>query len=208
MKVMKFIVAAGGLALAASVSAAEIWCSTNSEVKAKFSATRIGITKSTYFDYLQGKIGVTVRTSKKYFKRPILRVVVLTDENCTRAVRDTIVDEPNLKIVDDTESSGRMWYSHWWNDNWVTKTTTMPNYGYTGSDAIGKNLKDPRCRTVAELSSNQVEVAKAKFSNVTYLGLPLDVQVRKALKGMKEQTMFGYCRFDEDERATMLGYRL
>jgi len=208
MNTIKVLVTVGCLTVVSSALSAEVWCSTNSEVKVKFSATRISLTKSTYFDYLQGKVSLSARSSKKYFKRPILRVVVLTDENGARAVRDTIIDEPNLKIVDDMESSGRFWCRSWWSDNWVTKTTTMPDHGYTGSEAIGKNEMDPRCRTVSQLSSNQVEVAKAKYSNVTYIGLPLDVQTRKGLKGLKQQTMFGYCRFDEDEKATMLGYRL
>ena len=186
--------------------AAKTWSSPDSEVKAKFSTTRIGVTKSADFHYLQGKISVSYKSASKFFKKPILRVVVLTEENGARAVRDTIMDEPNLKIVSDRESDGGYWCESWWNNNWVTKTTTMPEHW--DSDSIGKNVPDPRCRTIAEISSNQVEVAKAKYAVANYLGLPLDVQVRQGLKGTKFQTMFGYCRFNWNEGVKMLGYRL
>ena len=156
------------------------------EITAKFTATRISVTKSKECDYLQGKIGVNIRTPLKFFKRPVLRVVVLSEENGSRVVRDSIMDEPNLKVTDGSDTIQRC-------------TTTAGN----------DENEPPRYeRYIEEISKNQSEVAKETFANVTYVGLPLDTQTRRGLKGSRTQHMFGYARFDKDENAKMLGYRI
>ena len=156
------------------------------EIAAKFTATRISVTKSKEFDYLQGKIGVSIKTPLKFFKRPVLRVVVLTEENGSRVVRDSIMDEPNLKVTDESDTIQRC-------------TTTAGN---------DENEPPPYERYIDEISKNQSEVAKETFANVTYVGLPLGHQWRRGLKGDRKQHMFGYARFDKDENAKMLGYRI
>ena len=112
----------------------------SSEVVAKFGATRISVTKNEFKDYLQGKIAVSFRTKLKYFKKPILRVVLLTEENGSRVVRDCIIDEPNVKMVSESDSMDR-------------NTTTA-----------GNDLNEPPFwhRYVEEISQTQSEVAAAK----------------------------------------------
>lgn len=156
------------------------------EIKVKFSGTRISVTKSKESDYLQGKIAVNIRTPLAVFKRPVLRVVVLSDENGSRVVRDSIMDEPNVKVLNDS-------------DTLLQQTTTAGN----------EENEPPRWqRYIEEISKNQSEVSKETFSNVTYLGLPLDTQIRRGLKGLREQHMFAYAQFDKQENAKMLGYRI
>ena len=156
------------------------------EITVKFSGTRISVTKSKNSDYLQGKIAVSIKTPLKVFKRPVLRVVVLSDENGSRVVRDSIMDEPNVKVLNDS-------------DTLLQHTTTAGN----------EENEPPRWqRYIEEISKNQSEVSKETFSNVTYLGLPLDTQIRRGLKGLREQHMFAYAQFDKQENAKMLGYRI
>lgn len=193
-----------GILIVGVCNAAKSWSSTDSEVKARFSSTRISVTKSDTFHYLQGKIAVSFKSASKFFKKPILRVVVLTEENGSKTVRDAIMDEPNLKIDGDREM-GRSYLDNWWNDNWVTKTTTMPER--RGYDRTWINVPDSRCRTIAKISSAQVEVSAANYVTATYFGVPLDTQWRMGIR-LKSQTMFGYCCFNWNEGARMLGYRL
>lgn len=156
------------------------------EITVKFSGTRIGITKSKDSDYLQGRIAASIRTSLKVFKRPVLRVVVLSDENGSRVVRDSIMDEPNVKVLNDS-------------DTLLQHTTTAGN----------EENEPPRWqRYIEEISKNQSEVSKETFANVTYVGLPLGTQTRRGLKGWRTQHMFAYAQFDKQENAKMLGYRI
>ena len=156
------------------------------EITVKFSGTRIGVTKSKNSDYLQGRIAASIRTSLKVFKRPVLRVVVLSDENGSRVVRDSIMDEPNVKVLNDS-------------DTLLQHTTTAGN----------EENEPPRWqRYIEEISKNQSEVSKETFANVTYVGLPLGTQVRHGLKGTRLQHMFAYAQFDKQENAKMLGYRI
>lgn len=166
----------------------------DSDVTAKFSATRISVTKSERYDYLQGKIAVSFRSDKKYFKKPILRVVLLTEENGSRVVRDCILDEPNVKMLGDSESSYH-YLSRYSNSN----TTT---YGNDNNEPYGLR------RTIEEISAGQSDVSKEKYKSVTYEGLPLDTQIRNGVKGSRIAHVFGYCMFDKDEEAKMLGYRI
>ena len=62
-------------------SAAKTWVLPEAAVKAKFVTTKIGVTKGENFHYLQGKISVSYKSVLKYSKKPVLRVVVLTEEN-------------------------------------------------------------------------------------------------------------------------------
>ena len=131
------------------------------EITVKFSGTRIGITKSKDSDYLQGKIAASIRTSLKVFKRPVLRVVVLSDENGSRVVRDSIMDEPNVKVLNDS-------------DTLLQHTTTAGN----------EENEPPRWqRYIEEISKNQSEVSKETFANVKYVGLTLGPQKRRGVKG-------------------------
>lgn len=156
------------------------------EITVKFSGTRIGITKSKGSDYIQGKIAASIRTSLKVFKRPVLRVVVLSDENGSRVVRDSIMDEPNVKVLNDS-------------DTLLQHTTTAGN----------EENEPPRWqRYIEEISKNQSEVSKETFANVTYVGLPLDIQARRGLKGWRTQHVFAYAQFGKQENAKMIGYRI
>jgi len=156
------------------------------DIIAKFGSTRIGVTKNEKFDYLQGKIAVSYRTKLKFFKKPILRVVLLTDENGSRVIRDSIVDEPDVKMVSTSDSIER-------------NTTTAGN----------ENNEPPFWHHyIEDISQNQSEVAADRYKNVTYEGLPLGTYERLALKGWKTVHMFGYCKFNKDENAKMIGYRI
>lgn len=156
------------------------------EITVKFSGTRISVTKGKESDYIQGKIAVSIRTSLKVFKRPVLRVVVLSDENGSRVVRDSIIDEPNIKVLNNS-------------DTLLRQTTTAGN----------EENEPPRWqRYIEEISKNQSEVSKDTFANVTYVGLPLDAQMRRGIKGTRLQHMFAYAQFDKQENAKMLGYRI
>ena len=157
-----------------------------SEVTAKFTMTRIAIVKSREYHYVQGKIGLALRTNLKFFKKPVLRVVLLTEENGTRVVRDCIIDEPNIKMVNASDSI----------DNY---TTTNGN----------ENNEPPyNRRYIEEVSASQSEVSREKYGNITYVGVPLGRQERRNFNGYKDVPIFGYARFDRDEKATMLGYRI
>ena len=156
------------------------------EISAKFNATRITTTKSKQFDILQGKIGVSIKSQLKVFKRPVLRVVVLSDENGSRVVRDSIMDEPDIKTLNESDTLQR-------------HTTTEGN---------AENEPPRWQRYIEEISKNQSEVSKDTFASVTYVGLPLERQWRKGLKGDRLQHLFGYARFDKEENAKMLGYRI
>lgn len=156
------------------------------DLKVKFGATRIGVTKSKEYDYLQGKIAVTIKSKLKVFAKPILRVVLLTDENGSRVVRDAIVDEPDVKVISQSDSIER-------------DTTTA-----------GNDQNEPSFwhKYIEEISANQSEVTAERFKSVTYVGLPIGTEVRSGLKGLRTQHMFGYCKFDKQENAKMLGYRI
>ena len=156
------------------------------EVKVKFGMTRISVTKSENYDYLQGKIAVQVKSKLKVFMKPILRVVVLSDENGARVVRDSIIDEPDLKVLDGSDS-----IEH--------DTTTAGN---DRNEAPGWH------HYIEEISANQSEVSAERYKSVTYVGLPIGRETRKGLKGLRTQHMFGYCKFDKQENAKMLGYRI
>ena len=156
------------------------------DVVAKFSSTRISVTKNDQYDILQGKIGVSLRTSLKYFKKPVLRVVLLTEENGSRVVRDCIIDEPNVKMVSHSDSLDR-------------NTTTAGN----------EDNEPPRWqRYIEEISTSQSEVSKENYKVLSYEGLPLGEVLRKGVKGGRWVHIFGYSKFDKDENAKMLGYRI
>lgn len=65
------------------------------ELTAKFWTTRISVVRGKFCDYIQGKVELSVRSQLKYFKKPLLRVVFLTEENGNRFIRDCILSEPN-----------------------------------------------------------------------------------------------------------------
>jgi len=156
------------------------------DIIVKFGSTRIGVTKNEKFDYLQGKVSVSYRTKLKFFKKPILRVVLLTDENGSRVIRDSIIDEPDVKMVSSSDSIER-------------NTTTAGN----------ENNEPPFWHHyIEDISQNQSEVSADRYKNVTYEGLPLGTYKRLALKGLKTIHVFGYCKFDKDENAKMIGYRI
>ncbi len=156
-----------------------------SELTGKFQSTRIAIVKSREYHYVQGKIGLTLRTTLKFFKRPVLRVVLLTEENGARVVRDCIIDEPNIKMINSSDSI----------DNYTTTNGNENNEPYER-------------RYVEEVSAAQSEVSREKYSNITYVGVPIGYQERRNFKGYKSVPVFGYARFDRDEKATLLGYRI
>ncbi len=156
-----------------------------SEITAKFSETRIAIVKGREYHYVQGKIGLVLRTNLKVFKKPVLRVVLLTEENGTRVVRDCIIDEPNVKMANSSDSI----------DNYTTTNGNEDNEPYNR-------------KYIEEISASQSEVSKEKYSNIKYVGVPLGWQERRNFGGYKGVPTFGYARFDRDEKAFMLGYRL
>jgi len=166
----------------------------SSQVSAKFFSTRIGITMGERYDYLQGKIAISFRSKLKYFKKPIVRVILLTEENGSRVVRDCIMDEPNVKVIEQGED-----LDYYFSRNYYRYTTTRSN---ERNEPFGIR------RTVEEISASQSDVAKDTYKSVTYEGLPLDKQIRNSVKGHRLVHLFGYSIFDKDERAKLLGYRI
>jgi hypothetical protein len=158
-----------------------------SEIKVRFANTRVGVTKGKDYDYLQGTITAIISSKNKYFKKPILRVVLLTDENGSRVVRDVLVNEPNLQMVGSSDTLTRF-------------TTTSGNSENEPWDA--------KRQYIEELSSNQSEVSKEAYAKVSYVGLPLGTQIGYGIKGSKIRTMFGFSKFDKDENAKLIGYRI
>lgn len=161
---------------------------TSQEVTARFSGTRISVVKHKGYDMLEGKVSATIKSKLKFFKRPVLRVVILTEENGSLVVRDAIMDEPNIKVLE-------------------TQSDTLSRYTTTAGNA--NNEPPPYERYIEEISKNQSEVSKESFANVTYFGLPMGSETKRTIKGSYRTThIFGYAMFDKDENAKMLGYRL
>lgn len=161
---------------------------TSQEISVKFSATRIGIVRHKDYDMVEGKITATVKSQLKFFKRPVLRVVVLTEENGSLVVRDSLMDEPNIKVLS-------------------TGSDTLLRY--TTTDGSSENESPAFGRYVEELSKNQTEVSKAVFSTVSYYGLPMGFELRRTIKGtFRKEHIFGYAKFDKDENAKMIGCRI
>ena len=157
-----------------------------SDIKVRFSNTRIGVVKSKGYDYIQGTITATISSKLKYFKKPVLRVVLMTDENGSRVVRDVLIDEPNVKMMGTSESLRQ----------------------YTTTDGNRGNEPCMITRYIEELSSSRSEVAKAQYAKVSYVGLPMGSQLGHGVKGWKLRNMFGFAKFDRDENARLVGYRL
>lgn len=164
----------------------EILSSEYPDITAKFSNTRIGIVKSKGLDYVQGTVTANIRSELKYFKKPIVRVILLTNENGSRVIRDTIVDEPNIKMINHSDS--------------VEHHTTT--FGNDNNEPWGVR------KYIEEISINQSEVSKEQFSKVSYVGLPLGGNWGHGIKGPKWRNMFGFARFDKDENAKLIGYRI
>ena len=160
----------------------EILAAESPDVKVKFSSTRLGVVKSASYDYIQGTITANVRSKFKFFKKPILRVVLLTEENGARVVRDLILNEPNLKATGDS----------------VYCSTTK-----------GDLQNESRVlQYIEELSTTQSEVSKEQYGTVSYVGVLLGGRTRQGINGTKSVNMFGFSKFDKDENAKMIGYRL
>ena len=158
----------------------------SNEISVRFNSTRIGVVKHKGFDILEGKISASVKSQLKFFKRPVLRVVVLSEENGSLIVRDSIMDEPNIKVLSQSTTLGR----------------------YTTTEGNANNEPCPYVKYIDEISKNQSEVSKATFANVSYEGLPMGSEYRNTVKGVGRQVhIFGYARFDKDENAKVLGYR-
>lgn len=163
----------------------EILAAESPDITVKFSGTRLGVVKSKGYDYIQGTITANVRSKLKFFKKPVLRVVLLTEENGSRVIRDIIVNEPNIKMMEASDT-----LSHF--------TTTEGN-SQNESWAL---------KYIEELSANQSEVSKAQYAKVSYVGIPLGGHWGHGVKGAKWRNMFGFSKFDKDENAKMVGYRL
>ena len=114
-----------------------------SDVSAKFSSTRISTSRIRDNQYVQGKIGLSIKTKLKYLKKPILRVVLLLEENGARVIRDSIMDEPDIKMINASDSI----------DNRDNYTTTN-----------GNNNNEPyyRRRYIEEIAAAQNEVTIEK----------------------------------------------
>ena len=156
------------------------------DISVKFTSTRISVVKGKDRDILQGKISARISTSKKFFNRPVLRVVVLSEENGSLVIRDSIMDEPNIKVIGVSDTVSR----------------------YTTTEGNDQNEPPPYERFIEEISKNQSEVSKEVFSTVTYNGLPLGLREKRTISGAKIVHEFGYAMFDRDENAKLLGYRL
>lgn len=68
-----------------------------SDVIVKFNDKRLVKVNARNFSYIQGRITARIRTKLNYFTKPILRVVLLMEENGARIVRDLIITEPNVE---------------------------------------------------------------------------------------------------------------
>lgn len=132
-----------------------------SDVSARFSSTRISTAKIRDNQYVKGKISLSIKTKLKYLKKPILRVVLLLEENGARVIRDSIMDEPDIKMLNASDSI----------DN------------YTTTDGNENNEPWFRRRYIDEISAAQNEVTIEKYRNVSYVGVPLDSHWRKGIKG-------------------------
>ena len=157
-----------------------------SDVSARFSSTRISTSRIRDNQYVQGKISLSIKTKLKYLKKPILRVVLLLEENGARVIRDSIMDEPDIKMLNVSDSI----------DSYTTTNGNENNEPYY------------RRRYVEEISAAQNEVSLEKYRNVSYVGVPLASHWRKSVKGEKLVYDFGYALFDKDEQIKLIGYRI
>ncbi len=61
---------------------------------------------------------------------------------------------------------------------------------------------------IEELSTRESEVSKEQYATVSYVGVLLGGRTRQGINGPKSISMFGFSKFDKDENAKMIGYRL
>lgn len=160
-------------------------------VNIRFTSTCISQVRDSGIDYIKGKVSFNLQTKNNYIKRPILRVVMLTDENGTRAIRDVIMREPSLKVTSD--SDGGSIYN---------MTTTIPS---RRTNDAGKNIPDCNVRTIECISKIESEVSKEAYTSANYEGVLLG-RIYKKKHGY--MPIFGFCKFNDGEKAKLLGYRL
>ncbi len=168
---------------------------TTSEVSAKFTATRLSLIRGRDYQYVQGKIELTLRTELKFFKKPILRVVLLMEESGAHVVRDSIFYEPKTMAS----------YSNYY----TTTCTEDANRHYEYGSRHDNNW------SIENLTTSQSEVSKDKYRELVYVGIPLkSFDSRYSDSGRyygsdyNVQSKFGYARFDKNHDASMLGYRI
>ena len=65
-----------------------------SDLTAKFDTTRLYVVMGKGTHYIEGRVTLSVRSKLKYFTKPLLRVVLLMEEDGTRIIRDCILDDP------------------------------------------------------------------------------------------------------------------
>lgn len=197
----KTLAALAAFCLVASAHASRSFSATNLPIRVKFTATRIGIVKDNGTDYVKGRISADVRSSQDFFTKPLLRVVLLTEENGSCVIRDTIMNEPNLKVEGEYDTY------YWWNTYGTQKTTTRSTANNEPYYHHHYYTSDYR-KTIEEISRLQSEVSKAQYAKSNYEGLPLGSVWRKGIKGSRRVPVFGYCRFNQNEKAKVLGYRI
>ena len=181
-----------------------------SDVSARFSSTRISLSKIRDNQYVQGKIGLSIKTKLKYLKKPIVRVVLLLEENGARVIRDSIMDEPDIKMLNASDSIEHYTTTHGDENN---EPYSYYRRRYVEEIAAAQNEvaivnKYYRRRYIEEIAAAQNEVAADKYRNISYVGVPLGSHWRKSIKGGTKVHDFGYARFDKDEQIKLLGYRI
>ena len=78
--------------------------SKENEIEAKFGTTRLSIIHGRDIDYLAGRISLRIKTKLKYIKKPVLRVVVLTEEAGILEVNDAILPSKDVKGISESFS--------------------------------------------------------------------------------------------------------
>lgn len=168
------------------------------EIDAKFTKTRLSMVQSKDMDYIQGTISARIKskTKSKYIKKPILRLVVLTEENGALHVNEMIMKDVGVN--------------------------KLPRYIVDSGFENSEN----QSLSIEELSYNQTQVSLSTYSNVSYYGYTLEdpnsysVSTYRSRDGRsrsyityrssdkKSRTPTGYIKFKLDQEVKMIGYRI
>ncbi|MBO5905520.1 MAG: hypothetical protein J6Q84_03770 [Kiritimatiellae bacterium] len=168
------------------------------EIDAKFTKTRLSMVQSKDMDYIQGTISARIKskTKSKYIKKPILRLVVLTEENGALHINEMIMKDVGVN--------------------------KLPRYVFGSSIESNEN----QSISIEDLSYNQTQVSLSTYSNVSYYGYTLEDDNRYSVNtyrsrdgssrsyityrssDRKSRTPTGYIKFKLDQEVKMIGYRI
>lgn len=153
------------------------------EIEAKFTKTRLSMVQSKDMDYLQGTITARIKSKAKYFKKPVLRVVVLTEERGTLYFNEMIMKDVGVN--------------------------KLPRYSFDSESSFG-NIGST---SIEEISYSQTQVSLSAYSTVSYSGYTLDDENNFSSssfrsRGRKQRATTGYIKFKLDQEAKVIGYRI